>query len=714
MMKTKLYKLTSIFVCLSIILSLVAVFPVTTSAAKKNNKDIVVVSMGDSYSSGEGIDDFYDSDMPMEDRVESEDWLAHRSENSWPGQLKFDGLGELRKHRDDNWYFVAASGATTEHITNQQKKIYYKEDGKYDDYDYLPAQIDVFDKLEKENKKADYVTISIGGNDVDFSGVIKEAAMHCSYVDNYLEDKLTKTWEEFYSTTKENIRKTYEKIAKEAGPQAKIIVVGYPKLLDQTGNGALLNPKEAKLINDSVTRFNKELRNIVASCRASGMKICFVSVEEEFNGREAYSKNSLINKISLNAKPQDIDDRKNSCYSIHPNADGAIVYRDCVQEKINYIEENGEEAEWPTRTTSDERDIVLVLDVSGSMSGNPIKETRKAAENFITTILKEDASIGIVTYDDAAEMVSDFSMNESKLVTMANDISSGGSTNIEGGLLLAEEMLENSKAKKKIIVLMSDGEPNVGKEGQDLIDYADTIKNKGISIYTLGFFSDMSYGKSAAQKLMEDIASEGYHYEVDNADDLVFFFGDIADQIQGQKYIHIRIACPVDVKVKYKGQTLSSKDNYSSSRTDFGTLTFEENEDTGNNSPDSDNRIKILRLKEGANYDIQIEGNGTGHMDYTIGFMDDKGEYSDMRVFKNIKVNKRTRVNTVAKRSSKTVVNVDENGDGKYDIKYEAKANGRGQIAKDIPYLYIIIGVVALIAIAWWFIKRKKRAIVNV
>ena len=53
---------------------------------------------------------------------------------------------------------------------------------------------------------------------------------------------------------------------------------------------------------------------------------------------------------------------------------------------------------------------------------------------------------------------------------------------------------------------------------------------------------------------MEGIDSEGCHYEVDSAENLVFFFHDIADQINGQKYIYIRIACPVDVKVTYNGR----------------------------------------------------------------------------------------------------------------------------------------------------------------
>lgn len=250
----------------------------------------------------------------------------------------------------------------------------------------------------------------------------------------------------------------------------------------------------------------------------------------------------------------------------------------------------------PVRTTSDERDIVLVLDVSGSMAGSPMDETKKASTKFIDTILDEDASIGLVTYADSASMLSDFSVDKKYLTDAVTNISDGGGTNIESGLAQAKSMLDSSNAKKKIIVLMSDGEPNEGKGDEDLIAYADDIKSDDILIYTLGFFENMSGSKSSAQYLMEQLASDGCHYEVASADDLVFFFEDMADQINGQKYIYVRIACPVDVSVAYNGETLSSAESALNVRTDFGTLTFEDNENV--TSDNEDDRIKVLRLKD--------------------------------------------------------------------------------------------------------------------
>lgn len=360
---------------------------------------------------------------------------------------------------------------------------------------------------------------------------------------------------------------------------------------------------------------------------------------------------------------------------------------------------------------SGERNIVLTLDVSGSMSGTPIEETKKASSNFINTVLEQDASIGIVTYDNVSDIVSGFSTDRAALQSIVSGLYDGGGTNIEAGLRDAQWMLEKTDAKKKIIVLMSDGEPNDGLVDEDLITYADEIKKSGTIIYTIGFFESLSE-RSYAQYLMECIASDGCHYEVANADQLAFFFEDMADQINGQKYIYVRIACPVDVSVTFDGETLDSSEENLSARTSFGTLTFEENREKSDSG--MDDRVKVLRLKDGADYDLKLTGTGHGIMNYTIGFMDDNGDYSDLRKFENIKITRKTRIDTVASNSDDSILNIDEDDDGKYDIRLRAEANGYGEeitTTKWIIYvvigaaIFILLDIVAIII----YTKRNKK-----
>ena len=361
---------------------------------------------------------------------------------------------------------------------------------------------------------------------------------------------------------------------------------------------------------------------------------------------------------------------------------------------------------------SGERNVVLTLDVSGSMSGTPLEETKKASSKFINTVLEQDASIGVVTYDDESYMASNFSTDKASLQSIVSGLYDGGGTNIEAGLRNAQSMLERTNAKKKIIVLMSDGEPNDGLVDEELIEYAAEIKKTGTIIYTIGFFESLSE-KSYAQYLMEQIASDGCHYEVADADQLKFFFEDMADQINGQKYIYVRIACPVDVSVSYDGETLDSSEKNLNARTSFGTLTFEENSEKL--EAGIDDRVKVLRLKEGTDYDLKIVGTGHGIMNYTIGFMDENGEYSDLRKFKNIKITRKTRIDTGASNSDSSILNIDEDGDGKYDIRLKAEANGYGEeITTSNWIIYVIIGAVAfvmldIIAIVIYTKKKKRK-----
>ncbi len=951
----------------------------------KSEDSTVIVSMGDSYSSGEGIEPFFGQDLlPISLKVKNYSWLAHRSENAWPGMLLLPSLSGTMSENVDNWYFVASSGATTANIDGIFEKTYNKKwpskslpnlQGTVP----LPPQISIFKDLKEKGKKADYVTITIGGNDVDFTGTVIAAVCSSTYLTPaYLADKINNTWKDFYEGgIRENICSTYEKIHNAAGEDARIIVAGYPKLLDSGGSVLLFSENAAQCLNRAVSQFNDAIESIVYDYRLiHGYDIWFVSVEEAFQGHGAYSDNPYLNGVIIGTRSEDINDSELiSSYSMHPNYEGACIYAECVQSKIdelegalsessntkyntdlllsvydinnsayndytiditgsyntgwfgwswfgwfekdyrehivindsnsqaitlnangNYVitirdnkdgsktysknievsdeypnkritfstnfgemlgtniyggydqsdipsgavEFNGhnyyvydidtvtdwnmaqeycetqggylatitsaeEDAflysyivdagyssaifgltdqeqtddwhwvtgekfsyqnwrsgepnhqggyehygmyyekntdgtwndgsgqggpficEWgeytavpgnepeqePVRTTSDERDIVLVLDVSGSMSGTPMEETKKASVNFIETVLEEDASIGIVTYDNSASRVSDFSVDKSSLENIISSIYDGGGTNIEAGLREAHSMLSASNAKKKIIVLMSDGEPNDGKEGDDLVAYADEIKKDGVLIYTLGFFESLGGYKSSAQQLMERIASDGCHYEVASADNLVFFFEDMADQINGQKYIYVRIACPVDVSVTYEGETLSSAEKDLNLRTDFGTLTFEQDEEDLANG--IDDRVKVLRLKEGTDYDLKIVGTGHGIMDYTIGFMDDNGDYSDLRRFENVKITKRTVIDTEAAVSKQSTLNIDEDGDGKYDVRLRAGENSYGEEIVQSWFAYFAVGGCGLLCLLLVVIivrkvqKRRKR-----
>lgn len=373
--------------------------------------------------------------------------------------------------------------------------------------------------------------------------------------------------------------------------------------------------------------------------------------------------------------------------------------------------------DWYENYKTTERDVVLVLDRSGSMEGDPLEQTKESAIKFVDTVLQEDTRVALVTYDEEAKIHSGFTRNGDFLHEAIQEIEAGSATNIYDGISSADQLLQTSYAKKKIIVLMSDGLPNAGKDengsfADALTSYSNNLKKQGYDLYTLGFFSALlGEERLAGQKLLEDMASPGYHYEVESAEDLVFFFDDMANQISGTKYVYIRIACPVHVKVQSQGETLSSEEEDQQTRASFGSLSFEETEEG--------DPVKILRLNMEKDYDVQITGYDSGQMTYTVSYPNQSGEYSDVRTFPGISVSKGMYARSSTEQSDASTLQVDSDGDGKFETTYETESNGVMKEKKDHKMLYICIGVgagVGLLIIIFIIIgvksakKRGQRA----
>ena len=409
------------------------------------------------------------------------------------------------------------------------------------------------------------------------------------------------------------------------------------------------------------------------------------------------------------------------------------------QNDTNKAEKYEDEIKLYTQFGAKTREVVMVLDVSGSMNGDPITQTKLSAQKFLNTVLDAAPAtkISVVTYSGSANTLIESSNKKSGLISTVSGLGTGGGTNIYDGLQKANDILEKSKAPKKLLVLMSDGYPNEGKSdggnyAQPCIDYADTIKKKDVTIYSLGFFHEMSESeKSECQALMSAIATPGYYFEVSSAEDAQFIMGgadneldnvfdDLAGHVSGEKYIYIRIACPVDVTVKHGGEVLSSASSSYNTRTDFGTLTFdsetedekededkdsdedeEDEDDSGKKSSKSsdDDEVKILRLKDGVDYEVCITGTGKGKMDYTISYPNDEGEYEDVRKFKGVPITKDTVISTNTQKAEETELSVDSDGDGIFDMIYKAKEDSKAVLQNSRFKLIAIITISAVLLV---------------
>ncbi len=130
----------------------------------------------------------------------------------------------------------------------------------------------------------------------------------------------------------------------------------------------------------------------------------------------------------------------------------------------------------------EEMSVVLVVDRSGSMSGAPMEDTKKATTNFVRTI-DENIEVGLVVFDTSAQVIAPVAKNRNGVLQGIAGVDIGGGTSIYSGLQTAGDEL-TGKSGKKIIILLSDGADGSGYMIDTVLD---DLKLKNIYVYTIGF-----------------------------------------------------------------------------------------------------------------------------------------------------------------------------------------------------------------------------------
>lgn len=177
-------------------------------------------------------------------------------------------------------------------------------------------------------------------------------------------------------------------------------------------------------------------------------------------------------------------------------------------------------------------DIVLMLDVSGSMRGEPLAAMKEAAILVCNTFLgqKTDATISIVGFDSKVYTF-DKTSDLNTVIANINSLESDSMTNIYDAMSAVKLILEDSNGEKKAVIIMTDGMPEDSKSDPNAIDYGyDSMQNTALqfdnenlktdaTVYSLGFFHNVYSTENAA--FVRDLASDPiYNRTVENAEDL--------------------------------------------------------------------------------------------------------------------------------------------------------------------------------------------------
>ena len=150
--------------------------------------------------------------------------------------------------------------------------------------------------------------------------------------------------------------------------------------------------------------------------------------------------------------------------------------------------------------------LSLVVDRSGSMSGQPLHEALKCVQHIAECMTPQDR-ISVVVYDDNVNVLMPLGpvTSPDAMKRLLSTVDSGGSTNLFGGWEDGAKQLEKGQDSSiSRVILLSDGQANHGLLEQDAIEkHCREWLAKGVSTTTVGL------GRGFNEDLMISMAKSG-------------------------------------------------------------------------------------------------------------------------------------------------------------------------------------------------------------
>jgi Ca-activated chloride channel family protein len=175
--------------------------------------------------------------------------------------------------------------------------------------------------------------------------------------------------------------------------------------------------------------------------------------------------------------------------------------------------------------------ISVVLDRSGSMSGEKIEYAKKAA-SFLVDQLSDNDMVSIVNYDNTVEVSSKSGTikNRENLKAIIEKITDRGGTNLSGGMLEGFHQVSSTQKSNYVnrVLLLTDGLANEGITDplalKKLVQAK--FKENNIALSTFGLGADYN------EDLLTQLADAGHanYYFIDKADKIPSIFG---EELQG-------------------------------------------------------------------------------------------------------------------------------------------------------------------------------------
>ncbi|MDO5835548.1 MAG: VWA domain-containing protein [Methanobacterium sp.] len=185
------------------------------------------------------------------------------------------------------------------------------------------------------------------------------------------------------------------------------------------------------------------------------------------------------------------------------------------------IRVKGEDLRHKIRKHGAKASIVMVVDISGSMfSDRKANRLKGIINNVIEDANRHQDRISVVGFKgEEAEIIIPTTRRATSFREQVDNIQVGGTTPLAAGMKKGLEILKKEKLRAEFIpllLILSDGMPNVGMEGgpmKDALDIAEKIKEKDIHTVVINFEKSVRYGHEVNMELA--LTSGGRYYDLE-------------------------------------------------------------------------------------------------------------------------------------------------------------------------------------------------------